>query len=71
MKRHLLITEGIKTAGYDALCAVLELELQPDGKIWRFYDVPEEIWYAWKGESMAVTFFNRNIACRFEAEQIE
>lgn len=71
MQRYHLLTKEIKTAGYDALCAVIELELLPDGQIMRLYNVPEEIWYAWKGESMTVSYFNRHIFGRFESELLE
>ena len=70
MKRHLLMIQGIKSAGYDALCATLELEMN-DGKVWKFYDVPEDIWYAWRREAMTSAFFNQHIACRFQSEQIK
>lgn len=71
MRKFHLLNNEIKTAGYDALCATLELELLPDGKILRFYDVPEDIWYAWKGESMAEAYFNRNIFGRYDSELLE
>lgn len=71
MKKYHLITKAINAAGYDALCATLELELLPDGQILRFYDVPEDIWYALKGESMAESYFNRHIFGRFESELLE
>lgn len=63
--------EGIAGAGYDALCAVLELEFLPDGEVWRFYDVPEQVWYEWRRTESCISFFHTNIAGKYRAEQIQ
>ena len=64
-------TEGIASAGYDALCAVLELEFLPDGDIWQFFDVPECVWYEWRRTESWISFFHTNIAGKYQAEQIK
>ena len=61
---------GIVSAGYDALCAVLELEFFPDGDIWQFYDVPEQVWYEWRSSRETVIYFHLHILGKYAARQI-
>lgn len=70
MQRLKMIMAGIASAGYDALCAVLELEFLPDGQVWQFYDVPECVWYEWRNTEAAAAFFHTHIAGKYRAEQI-
>ena len=62
--------DGIASAGYDALYAILELEFIPDGQVWQFYDVPEQVWYAWRNTESCISFFHTNIAGKYRAKQI-
>lgn len=62
--------EGIASAGYDALYAVLELEFASNGEVWQFYDVPEQIWYAWRKTESCISFFHTYIAGKYRAEQV-
>lgn len=70
MTRMKTVIPGIAGAGYDALCAILELEFLPEGEIWQFYDVPEQIWYEWRQSREAVVYFHTHIAGKFAARQI-
>ena len=65
------VMTAIFSAGYDALCAILELEFLPDGQVWQFYDVPEHIWYDFKKSESADIFFHANIAGQYAARQIQ
>ncbi len=65
------VMEGIASAGYDALCAVLELEFVSNGEVWQFYDVPEQVWYEWRKTESCISFFHTNIAGKYRAEQIQ
>lgn len=70
MKRFKIAMDGIASAGYDALCAVLELEFLTDGQVWQFYDVPECVWYEWRNTEAALAFFHTNIAGKYRSELI-
>lgn len=70
MTRIKTMIPGISGAGYDALCAVLELEFVSGGEIWQFYDVPEQIWYEWRQSREAIVYFHTRIAGRFTARRI-
>lgn len=70
MTRSKTVIEGIASAGYDALCAILELEFCSGGEIWQFYDVPEQVWYEWRRTEAAQSFFHTHISGRYVAKQI-
>lgn len=70
MKRNKMMMPGIVSAGYDALNEILELEFQQDGQIWQFYDVPENVWYAFRKTEAVQTFYHTCIIGKFRAEQI-
>lgn len=70
MNRSKTLMLGIASAGYDALCEILELEFSSDGQIWQFYDVPEHIWYEWRKTESALAFFHTNILGKYAAKQI-
>ncbi len=70
MTRTKTLITGITSAGYDALCATLELEFWPDGQVWQFYDVPEHVWYNWRNTEATHTFFHTNIFGRYAAKKI-
>lgn len=55
----------IISAGYDPLCAVLEVQLSINGEVLRYKDVPEDTWYAWKNSGMSRAYFYGNIWGRF------
>lgn len=70
MIRMKTMIPGISSAGYDALCAILELEFLPEGDIWQFYNVPEEIWYEWRQTKEAAAYFHTHIAGRYTARRM-
>ena len=51
----------IKSAGYDALRALLEIEFVSDGQVLQYSGVPEDVWYRLKCESRPDCFFQRAI----------
>ena len=51
----------IETAGYDAQCAMLEVRLTADGRICRYREVPEEIWYRLRENVSPDTYYRRYI----------
>lgn len=60
----------IASASYDAQCELLEIEFGYDGQIWQYFDVPEDIWYRFKGEERPELFFHKYIkGCYPEMEQ--
>lgn len=61
---------GFASVGYDALLKVMELEFQRDGQVWRFYDVPESLWYQFRNAREADVFFSIHIAGKYAAELI-
>lgn len=48
----------ISSAGYNAQHQILEVEFARDGQIWQYLDVPEELWYRFKKESLPDDFFH-------------
>lgn len=70
MVRIKVIMPEIASAGYDALCGILELEFSQDGQIWQFYDVPETVWYALRQSKAVQTFFNTNIIGIYKSKRI-
>ena len=51
----------IETAGYDAQCALLEIRLAADGRVCRYREVPEEIWYRFRENVSPDTYYRRYI----------
>ena len=70
MKRYRFGCETIKSAGYDAQCALLEIEFARDGQIWQYEGVSEEIWYHFKSETMPDFFFQTCIKGHFQEKQV-
>lgn len=68
--RSKTVMEGISSAGYNPLCAVLELEFSGDGQVWQFYDVPEHVWYEWRNAEKSGIYFHTCISGRYESRQI-
>lgn len=56
----------IATAGYDAQCALLEVEFVQGGQVWQYFNVPEEIWYRFKNVEVPDVFFHRSIKGCYE-----
>lgn len=55
----------IETMGYDPQCAILEVKLLSDGKIRRYENVPENIWYRLREDYHPDTYYRRYVCGRF------
>lgn len=51
----------IESAGYDAQCALLEVRLAADGRIYRYREVPEEVWYRFRENVSPDAYYRRYI----------
>lgn len=60
----------IASAGYDALCATLEIEFSGDGQIWQYAGVPEELWYRFRQERVPEKFFHYHIKGCYEEKRV-
>lgn len=49
------------SAGYDPQLQLLEIEFASDGQIWRFENVPEEVWYQFRQHHLPEIFFHNFI----------
>lgn len=56
----------IETAGYDAQCALLEVRLTADGRIYRYTEVPEEVWYRFRENVSPDAYYRRYICGCFQ-----
>ena len=65
-----VIVPEIANAEYDVLCGVLELKFMRAGHVWRFFDVPESVWYAFCKVDMAQAYFITNIIGIYPAKRI-
>ncbi len=65
-----MMTEGICSAGYDALCQILELKFSVDGQTWQFYDVPEHVWYEWRKVRDMHVYYHTMIAGKYRSKQV-
>ncbi len=50
----------IETAGYDAQCALLEVKLMSGG-VYRYREVPEDIWYRLRENASPDIYYRRYI----------
>lgn len=66
MERCNFFGKIIASAGYDAQCALLEIKFVKGGRLSRFCDVPEEIWYIFRCAGDPDMYFHKNIKCRFK-----
>lgn len=61
----------IETMGYDPLTAILEVRLWADGKIRRYEDVPEDIWYRLRLHYHPDTYFRAHVCGHYEETMVE
>ena len=66
MKRCNFGGETIASVGYNAQCAVLEVEFVKEGQIMQYMDVPEEIWYRFRSGEVPDIFFHKYIKGRYD-----
>lgn len=60
----------ISQGRYDAQCEIMELEFLPDGGMYRFYDVPEHIWYGLRSAQSTKLFFRLCIMGKYREARI-
>jgi len=70
MKRITFGEKVIASAGYDALCAILELEFTRTGQVSQFFDVTEEVWYGLKNADFPDRYFQRRIRGRYPERRL-
>lgn len=70
MKRIMFGERVIASAGYDALCAILELEFTRTGQVSQFYDVAEDVWYGLKYADFPDRYFQRRIRGRYPERRL-
>lgn len=64
--KHISFYSGfIETMGYDPQCAILEIRLAGDGKLRRYCNVPESIWYRLRESYRPDIFYHRYICGRY------
>lgn len=51
----------IEMAGYDAQCALLEVKLAAGGRIFRYREVPEDVWYRLRENVSPDAYYRRYI----------
>lgn len=66
MQRFRVHSTVIASAGYDALCAILEIQFVINGQICRYLNVPEHVWYGFRMAKSMELYFQRNIMGRYE-----
>lgn len=66
MNRFRVHSNVIASAGYDALCAILEIQFVINGQICRYLNVPEHIWYGLRMAKSMEWYFQNNIMGRYE-----
>lgn len=70
MRRVWFGGDEVLTAGYDAQCAVLEIEFSKEGQIRQYQNVSEDIWYMFKQGSLPDLFFHSMIKGNYEEKKI-
>ncbi len=70
MNRLMFGGNAVTSAGYDALCAVLEVEFAEGGQIRQYMNVPEETWYQFRNGEKPDIFFHRKIKGCFMERQV-
>ena len=60
----------ISQGRYDVQCEIMELEFLPDGGMYRFYDVPEHIWYGLRSAQSTKLYFRLCIMGRYKEARI-
>lgn len=70
MKRWKIASRMIASTGYDALCAVLEVEYLADGQVRQYVDVPEGIWYALKAAPCPEHYLHLHIIGKYQERNL-
>lgn len=65
-----MLLDGGISAGYDALHQILEIKFSDDGEIWRFYDVPEFVWYEWRMVKDMQVYYHTKIFGKYTSKLV-
>lgn len=55
----------IEAIGYDAQCALLEVRMANNGRLRRYVNVPEEVWYQFRESANPDMYYRRCICGHF------
>ncbi|MCI9144078.1 MAG: KTSC domain-containing protein [Lachnospiraceae bacterium] len=66
MKHITFFSKTIETIGYDPQTATLEVKLMTDGRVLKYEDVPEEIWYSLRHNYHPDTYFRVYVCGHYE-----
>jgi predicted XRE-type DNA-binding protein len=69
VRRKSLSSSTMRSVGYDAAAKILEIEF-PDGDVYRYFEVPPEIWRAFENAPSKGLFFSGEIRDRFSFERV-
>lgn len=69
MERENVDSSMIRSIGYDANSATLEIEFN-SGPVWQYFDFPEPLWYDFKGAGSKGKFFHREIKNQYAESQV-
>ena len=69
MRRKPVSSSAMRSAGYDEAARALEIEF-PDRDVYRYLDVPPEVWRAFENAPSKGLFFSGEIRDRFAFERV-
>ncbi|HEX8665605.1 MAG TPA: KTSC domain-containing protein [Beijerinckiaceae bacterium] len=70
MRRKPVDSSAMRSAGYDETARVLEIEF-PDRDVYRYLDVPPQVWRAFESAPSKGLFFSGELRDRFAFERVE
>jgi hypothetical protein len=69
MRRKLVDSSAMRSAGYDDVTRTLEIEF-PDGDVYRYFQVPPETWHAFEDAPSKGLFFSGEVRDRFKFSRV-
>ena len=69
MDRKVIASSMIRSIGYDAESAILEIEFN-SGAVWQYFDFPESKWYEFEGAVSQGKFFHSDIKNQYSESQV-
>lgn len=69
MKREPVRSSAIRAVGFDSQCRTLEVEFT-NGRVYRYFDVPEFLYRGFMVAPSKGTYFNTRIDDRFRHEEV-
>lgn len=70
MKRRFVQSSAIKTVGYDAEKHILEIGFHNENAVWRYYDLPEEVYAAFVKAESKGNFFVTKIKGKYTEKRV-